>query len=654
MVSRFYFNLSGLLAGICILTATEIGAQDTDSSASDFFDDSPLILTASRMSKPLIESPASVSVISRQMIKSSGARELADIFRLVPGFIVGNHDGSTPVVTYQGLGSLFLRQIQVLVDGRSVFVPTWGGVPWNNLPLLMEDIERVEVIRGPNAVTYGANAFLATINIITRHAAEDIGIRYSLTMGGGTNPEVRDAYFRLGYQFENLEWRLSLGTLNDDGFETINDSRETNKLNYRLDYQPSNNQLWSILLGTSNSMSGKGFPDHFDNIERDIEANNSYLNVNWEHIREGSSTTIRLTHTVQELIDGFWVDPSSGLIAFVDNGRISRRTDFEIFQTRDLGRAFRLVYGGSLRQDQLKSLFLFNDRVYHDVETTRLFTAIEWQLDSNWMLDFGTAVEDSSLTNLEYSPRLSILRKLGNSHTLRFVASEAKRNPVLYEHSGSTFFNITIPSVPITFDDEFWRGNPDIEPEEIISYEIGLRSQLINNHLSSDIKLFSYEVTKLVDSERVTENLIGDFIRTFDNVDEVKVEGLELALNYTPITDLKFATGFSIIEANSETRNVQASYPDYTAFMTTQYRWRTKHSLSASYYYIDEMEWLDQRRDEPISTIRKLDLRYAYTLDATSETSIELIGYNLIESFSDYFPQNVNEKFYLLRISGGF
>lgn len=654
IVCQDSFRLAGFFIFVLLVASNSLWAQDMNVAEADFFDESPLILTASRMSKPLVESPASVSVISRQMIESSGARELADIFRLVPGFIVGNFDGNTPVVTYHGFGHQFIRQIQVLVDGRSVFVPTWGGVPWNNLPLLIEDIERVEVIRGPNAVTYGANAFLATINIITRHAAEDIGMRYSLTTGGGTNPEARDAYFRLGYQFENIDWRLSVGTLNDDGFESINDSRETNKLNYRLDYQSSNNQLWSILFGTSNTMSGKGNPEDFSEIERDIENNNSYLNVNWEQIQDDSSTSIRLTHTVQELIDSFWVDPSSGLIALIDNGRISRRTDLEIFQTQEFDDNVRLVFGGSLRQDRLKSLYLFNDQNYHEVDTTRLFTAIEWRPDQNWLLDFGAAVEDSSLTDLEYSPRLSILRKLGQSNTIRFVASEAKRNPVLFEHSGSTFFNITIPALSVTFDDEYWRGNPDIKPEEIISYEIGLHSQLISNRLSSDLRLFSYEATNLIDTERITKNMLDDWIRTFVNEDKFQVEGLELAINYSSPSDLELATGFSFVEVDSESRDIRESFPDYSVFMTTQYHWRARHSLSASYYYIDKMEWLDQREEDIVDATRKLDLRYTYTFDAASESRIELIGYNLIESFSDYFPQNVNEKYYLIKVSGSF
>lgn len=640
------------LAILVLLFPILLQARNLELVEADFFDDAPLILTASRMSKPLDESPASVSVIDRQMIESSGVRELADIFRLVPGFIVGNFNGNTPVVTYQGLGGKFLRQIQVLIDGRSVIVPTWGGVPWSNLSLLVQDIERIEVIRGPNAVTYGANAFLATINIITRHAAEDIGAHYAITTGGGTNPETRDAYVRFGYQTESLEWRLSLGTLSDDGFESVNDSRETGKLNYRLDYQPNNSQLWSVLLGTSNTISGDGFDGEFDNYERDVETNNSYININWENIQDDSSTTIRLTHTRQEFIDSFWVDPDSGLIAFIDNGRISHRTDFEVFQTRDLSNDFRLVYGTNLRRDKLKSLLLFNDQEYHVVDTSRLFTSVEWQFDANWLLDFGTAIEESSLTDLEYSPRLSVLRKLGNSHTLRFVVSEARRNPILFEHSGSTFYNITIPAFSSNTDEEFWRGNPDIEPEEIISYEIGLRSQSIDKQLSSDFKLFSYEVTKIIAGKRLAENLIGAPIKTFENQYDVEVKGLELALKFSPINNLTFAGGASLIEAESNSGSAEASFPDYTAFLTAQYRWQSTHSLSASYYYIDEMSWDDTK--DIIPPINKLDLRYAYTLDAASETQVELVGYNLIEDFSDYFPQNVNQKIIMLRISGGF
>ncbi len=129
---------------LCWVLPLPLAAQDEATSAADFFEEQPLILTVSRISKPLLESPASVTVIDRQMIEAAGVRELADLFRLVPGLVVGYHSGHAPVVTYHGLGQEFGRRMQVLIDGRSVFIPSFGGVPWSNLPLLIEDIQRVD------------------------------------------------------------------------------------------------------------------------------------------------------------------------------------------------------------------------------------------------------------------------------------------------------------------------------------------------------------------------------------------------------------------------------------------------------------------------------------------------------------------------------
>jgi iron complex outermembrane receptor protein len=631
-------------------------ADNHDTVEADFFDDAPLILTASRMSKPLQESPASVSIITHQMIESSGARKVSELFRLVPGFIVGNFNGNKPVVTYQGLGDEFMRSMQVLIDGRSVFIPSFGGVPWNNLPLLLEDIERIEVIRGPNAVTYGANAFLATINIITRHAAEDFGARYSITASDNSNPDINDAYLRLGYHYEDLDWRLSLGTLHDDGFADVNDSRDIHKANFRLDYLSRHNQSWTFQLGSSDITRGEGFPNEPTRIERDTEATNSYLNILWEANSTSSVSSVRLTHTEQEVIDNFPADPSGGIIVFIDFGRISQRTDLELIRSQKINDRYRIVYGGNIRKDKVKSLFLLNDLSFHEIDTSRIFTALEWRPDQNWLLDFGVTLEDTSLTDREYSPRLSVIRNLTSEHALRFVASRAKRNPILYELEGETIFTADIPLLSLTnVDIQLWQGNLEIKPEDIISYELGLRSRLNKSSISSDVKLFSYEITDhLVRVDSSSTNLLGDPIETSANQDSTRVNGLELAFDFSPIPKLGIKTGFSIVNVDSTSLNFENSFPDKTAFISGDYQWNPIHNFSASFYYIDEMKWLGSPSGNIIQPIRKLDLRYAYTLDSKSETRIELIGQNLLEDYNDYTLQNLAEPVFLLRISGGF
>ncbi|MCH7881099.1 MAG: TonB-dependent receptor [Proteobacteria bacterium] len=612
------------------------------------------------MSKPLAESPASVSVIDRHMIEASGAREITDLFRLIPGFIVGHLSGNNSVVTYHGLGDEFPRKMQVLVDGRSVFVPSFGGVPWSNLPLLLEDIERIEIIRGPNAVTYGANAFLATINIITRHAAEDFGARYSITASDNSNPDIKDAYLRLGFHHEDLDWRLSIGTLSDDGFANVNDSGDIDKVNFRLDYLSSSNQSWTFQIGSSSSISGTGEPNAFDDIERDIDATNSYLNILWERNSIHSVSSIRLTHTEQEVIDSFLADtflattPPTPVTAFIDFGRVSKRTDLELIQSQEFGEDLRLVYGGSLRKDRVKSLFLLNDFNFHDVDTARLFAALEWRLGQNWLFDFGTTLEDSSLTERKSSPRLSIIHKLKPNHAFRFVASKAKRNPILFEHSGLTIFNadtILFGNVDVQISE----GNPNIEPENIVSYEFGLRSQFKDSRVSSDVKLFTYRISDhIVGAPTGNLNILGSSIETTANQESTRVSGLELALDFSPIPNLDIKSGFSFVDVESTKDDFEKSIPDKSAFINADYRWNSRHNFSASFYYIDEMQWLATPDINVIQPIRKLDLRYAYIFDARSETRIELIGQNLLESYNDYFLDNLAEPVFLLRVSGGF
>jgi iron complex outermembrane receptor protein len=654
---RHFYKISCPCLVLCSLPLWS--SENNTAAESDFFGEIPLVLTASRMSKPLLEAPATVSIIDRNTIESSGAREVAELFRLVPGFIVGYFNGNTPVVSYQGLGGEFTRQIQVQVDGRSVFIPSFGGVSWSNLPLLIEDIERIEVIRGPNAVTYGANAFLATINIITRHAAEDHGTRYSVTMSDNANPNIKNGYVRHGYHHGDLDWRLSAETSNHDGFGGVHDSKQIDKINFRLDQASLGNQFWTVQLGTSDNTSEVGRLNRPTNIEREFEATHSYFNLQWEEISDTNSTIVKLSHTQQNVTDRF--DPSPitvsgipGINVILDQSRDSDRSDIEITHTQELEANLRFVYGASLRHDRVQSKLLSIDNRTHKVDTNRLFAGVEWWLNSHWLLDVGTSLENSTLTDNENSPRLSIIRKFSNSHALRFVASRAKRNPILYEHSALSVLTANHPSVG-QVDIKLLEGNLNIKPENIDSYEVGLRSQLIGSGISSDIKLFTYKITDQIIEAVFQENhpILGlQTINTYNNQGETRVEGIELAFDLKVNKNLEFKTGFSAINVDSNTRSILETFAERTGFIHVLYHWNDRHDLSASFYYMDEIRWVAGGTTRP--SFEKLDLRYAYLISNASDTRIELIGQNLLEEYTDYRAENIAEKTFLLRFISGF
>src|SRR5690554_7778144 len=153
------------ILGIASLT---VNAQDGYDSYiyEDFgnIDYIPEVLTATRLKQPKAETPASVTVISAEQIQALRARNIPEVLRFVPGMFVDHSQSeSSDTVIYHASSQNFTRRLQVLIDGRSVYNAAVAPVIWDNIPLAVEDINRIEIIRGPSSATYGANAFLATI-----------------------------------------------------------------------------------------------------------------------------------------------------------------------------------------------------------------------------------------------------------------------------------------------------------------------------------------------------------------------------------------------------------------------------------------------------------------------------------------------------------
>ncbi len=216
MPPRLSLPYTLLIAGGALLpgAAAHAGAL----SESDFLSDLPVVLSATRLRQPLSETPAAMTVIDREMIRDSGAWDVADLFRLVPGMYVAyNVDKEVVpghVVSYHGMADPYAKRMQIQIDGRSVYTPLFGGPVWSNIPLALEDIERVEVVRGPSAATYGANSFLGVINIITRELGEVQGTMVSLAAGR----PGRDATLRHGGRTERADYRMTLQLRGDNGY----------------------------------------------------------------------------------------------------------------------------------------------------------------------------------------------------------------------------------------------------------------------------------------------------------------------------------------------------------------------------------------------------------------------------------------------------
>ncbi|VVQ32364.1 TonB-dependent receptor plug domain-containing protein [Pseudomonas fluorescens] len=211
----------------------------------------PQVLTATRLKQTPAEVPGSMTVLDSELINASGARDISELLRLVPGMMVGNISGNQAAVNYHGTNASEARRMQVLIDGRSVYRAGLSTVDWSDIPVAMEDIERIEVFRGPNTVSYGANALMAVVNIITRHPADSHGTRLKYTRG---QRGINDFYASQGTGWNGGDLRLSLSGQEDDGFDSdrsgadYRDSRRLNRFSLAVSHTLSDNQSldWQV------------------------------------------------------------------------------------------------------------------------------------------------------------------------------------------------------------------------------------------------------------------------------------------------------------------------------------------------------------------------------------------------------------------------
>jgi iron complex outermembrane receptor protein len=173
------------------------------------------VTSVSKKETSLNDSPAAISVITQDDIRRSGMTTLPELLRMVPGFDVGRIDGNEWAVSSRGFNSQFARDLLVLIDGRTVYTPSSAGVFWNAQDVVLEDLDRIEVIRGPGATLWGANAVNGVVNIITKSAAETQGGLVSTSLGTEELPTTSARYG--GQIATNLYYRVYVKYFNREG-----------------------------------------------------------------------------------------------------------------------------------------------------------------------------------------------------------------------------------------------------------------------------------------------------------------------------------------------------------------------------------------------------------------------------------------------------
>ena len=647
-----------LLLGCALACAHPARAEVTE---ADFLGDLPVVLSVSRLSQPVSEAPAAVTIIDQDMIRASGFRDIPDLLRLVPGFSVAYTRDNTWAIGYHGMADAFSRRFQVLVDGRSIYSPAYGAVNWGDLPLSIDDIERIEVVRGPNAATYGANAFLAVINIITKDPSQTPGNFASAQYG---EQGMSGVTLRHGGDQGDLRYRMTLSAQTRDRFERdaldgatpvrLYEESQTYFLNGRADYRVSATDEISAQFGLS---VGDWEAGHSLNPEepRGQDVSAQFVQFKYRRVYSVDDEWMVQAYFSRNKLDSpnqteLCFDTVKGEVVVCPAGKpspsryvgtgqflearidqLQTRANLELQVNRRLAPDWRMVWGAEVRQETAESQRYFETNEAFDGTLGRAYVNLEWRARPDLLVQGGAMLEHHYFTDTDISPRVAINYTPAEGHTLRLNVSQAYRSPTFFEQRGNLTY-YTTGGTPVL---QVFAPSDPLRPERILSREIGYIGQYAALHMQLDAKLF--------------HDTIYDYINgagsptQFTNRDDFTVSGGDLQLNWQPAAALRLSTQYAraFIEADrSVDKDLNQSVPRNNFSLLARYDIGQGWTASAGVYRSGRMKWLSE--GDVTQAFTRWDARLARRWTwRGNEAEAALVGQNLGEGYEEFRNTNV-------------
>lgn len=617
-----------------ILAAHNVSAADY-SSEQDYLQEFPVVLSASRLSQPLSEAPNAMTVIDRAAIKESGFRTISDLFRLVPGMYVGYVDGHTPIVAYHGSTDNFSRRMQVLIDGRSVYLPPTSSVSWEDIPLQIDDIERIEVVRGPAAASHGANSLQGVVNIITRGASSVHGTDISTATGSGG---VADVALHVGKVGTDLDYRATLAYRADDGLpgKILNDGHITYLANVRADYHPNASDSFDFQLGYNQGTRGRGTAGQTTDLYRDARAISSFQQLTWLHtLSQQDEFKLNYYHIYRTYTD----DQPAGvpITGTTTESHLVNRHEIELQHTLQLGATDRLVWGGGMRTDAVDNPLNLTTPQF--LRQSRLFAHDEWRALESAILNVGAMYENDGMGHKNISPRIALNYHLTSRHTMRVGNSVAYRSPATLEEKSN-------------------RGNlfalGGVKPERINSKEIGYLGEFNTIGVSVDARVYYDRVSDIIyyDPSPIGPPNFNGVPYSFSNIFSAAYRGFESAIKYrwAEKSDLTFnysrqtasCTMTGTLREPLYLPTIQgvaaacsSMVPRNSGSILLARQMSNDVRFSAGYYHQSKLKFFDTT--VPVSIMRRLDLRVAKAFGRQDEGEVALVVQNVFkDNYTEY------------------
>ena len=518
------------------------------------------VVSVSNKDSSLKETPAAVYVITSEDIKKSGFKTVPDVLRLVPGIHVAQISSNTWAVSARGFSTRYAEKMQVLIDGQSVYSNLFSGVHWDTINRIMEDIDRIEVIRGPGATLWGANAVNGVINIITKNSRDTQGGYFE--MGAGSNEQAFGA-LRWGDKFsEDITYRIYTQANNygptdtHSGDERMDDWHviqggarvdwsisDFTELSLQADYLSSDDigADWSTFNTAATPAPSLAFPNLI--VEEDQYARSANLLLKLSHEFSPS-------HKISIQTDYLG---SARRTPIGDNESDTYNFEFKHFYKLDQYRHLAWGLGVRAIHDEVIGTPTFTmDSEHEHYDTYSGFIEYSTDLQPDKLtLILGTKLEENSYTGFEIQPNVRLSYKLSEKSVLWTAYSHVVRAPARFEEGAVIRTAALVNPATLPYHSAIQiNGNSNVESEVLDAYEIGFRTQL-KPELSLDVAVFynDYSDYNVFETDQASVlDPTTPIIQNVENTGSAYSYGFESSVKWQANDDLRLGTTYAFFE----------------------------------------------------------------------------------------------------------
>jgi iron complex outermembrane receptor protein len=594
------------------------------------FDTEVTTVTANKSS--VGKSAAAVFVVTSEMIRRSGATSIPECLRMVPGLQVAKVGSSQWAISSRGFNSQFATSLLVLIDGRSVYDPLDGGVYWDTQDPLLQDVDRIEVIRGPGATIWGANAVNGVINIITKSAKDTQGLQ---VVAGGGNQDRAMSSIRYGGQIgENTNYRVYFKEIDEaPGFNpqqgSANDAWTQLRAGFRVDSQtPQKADTFTLQGDIYRGAEGAQGPVALVNppfvavpaYTVDVEGGD--VLGRWTHVVDDNNTYFVQAYydRMERLYPGIFFD----LIINTFDLEFQQNLKQSGNRTFTWGAGYRVISDNYPPNNQFSSLepqaLTYDQATVFFQEETPLFR-------DDLKLVIGSKFMYYYFTGFEYQPTARLLWEIDDKQVLWGAVSRAVRTPVRIEEDAANATIVASQNPPVLLN--LQGGGRALNSEELTAFELGYRRQ-VNERLSFELATFYNIYDKLIATPVIAFNpgVPPVLIAQFQNADSAQTTGLELNGQWKIDDKWRLQGWYSFlymqVQGIGGSAQVPGNSPTNQAYLMSSWDLPCKFEFDLMSRYVQNLP------TQNVPSYATMDARLGWRPNASWEFSIT--GQNLLQS----------------------